>query len=72
MNPIASAAVAAIVEPTPDHPPDRTHVWIWDVERCVWQMGPLGSPDCICGAGPCKGCAYGRAKKDGPMWWENP
>jgi hypothetical protein len=54
---------------TPDHPPDLTRAWIWDVERKVWQMGPMGAPDCICGAGPCKGCAYGKAKKDGPLWW---
>lgn len=57
---------------SPDHPPDRTHAWIWDVERRVWQLGPMGSPDCICGVGPCKGCAYGKAKKDGPMWWAKP
>jgi hypothetical protein len=57
---------------TPDHPPDRTHVWIWDVERKVWQLGPMGAPDCICGVGPCKGCAYGKAKKDGPEWWLAP
>jgi hypothetical protein len=54
---------------TPDHPPDRTHVWIWDVERKVWQLGPLGSPDCICGVGPCKGCAYGKRAKYGEDWW---